>query len=229
MITRTRLITLAALVLALSVSRHAHAAPVGVNLIANGDFEAGNTGFSSPYQFVLPSNNDNQYYVLSNPADWYFQFQSFGDHTTGAGRMFLGNGDVNGGIAYVSNVFDVAAGMSYQVFGWFTSLGCSTCTVAYGNSVIDVAMRLNGVRYALAQGITDNAAAGTWRPFDVANWTAPLAGQAQLEISTAPGQWSGNDFALDDLFVSTTPVPEPTSIALLGIGLFGIARRLRRG
>lgn len=232
--TKTIRLTLALTVaLVALVGSTANASPATIlnsNLVTNGDFEAGNVDFTSPLDYILPSNNDDQYYVITNPKAWYPQFNTFGDHTTGTGLMFAGNGSVEGGIAYISNTFDMVAGLSYDIGGWFTSLGCTTCVVAYGNSLLEMAVRVGQTDYVLASGATDNGAAGAWTWMGVSDWLAPASGTATVQIRTAKGEWSGNDFALDDVYAraTATPVPEPASMILLGSGLVGIARAARR-
>jgi hypothetical protein len=68
------------------------------NLITNGDFEEGNTGFISQYTHVAGTGstalwNAGTYTISTNPAlyhrDW---FPGFGDHTFGTGKMMIANG-----------------------------------------------------------------------------------------------------------------------------------------
>ena len=60
------------------------------NLLVNGDFELGNTGFTTQY----PNTNTTGGYIIGhNPAvDRGGAFSSFGDHTTGTGLMDLVDG-----------------------------------------------------------------------------------------------------------------------------------------
>ena len=67
------------------------------NLVYNGDFEAGNTGFSSDYSYgnVHFGGLNGSYWIGASPAtapgawgDW----MNFGDHTSGQGFMLIANG-----------------------------------------------------------------------------------------------------------------------------------------
>ena len=67
----------------------------GGNLLVNGDFSAGNTGFTSGYNHV-PNGSftaPGDYGVITNPAVAFTNgYASFGDHTTGTGLMMFGDG-----------------------------------------------------------------------------------------------------------------------------------------
>ena len=51
---------------------------------------------------------------------------------------------------------------------------------------------------------------------------------ARISIWNAQTAAGGNDFALDNLSFQTEAVPEPASVAALGIGALGMLRRRRR-
>ena len=66
---------------------------VPMNLVPNGDVELGNTQFGSDYTFSPASNTaEAQYTVRTNPFPWNVFFISAGDHTSGSGNLFVGNG-----------------------------------------------------------------------------------------------------------------------------------------
>ncbi len=65
----------------------------GSGLIVNGDFEAGNSGFTSDYTYSPGNLNPaGRYAVLTDPNSAHGQATSFGDHTTGYGLMMAVNG-----------------------------------------------------------------------------------------------------------------------------------------
>src|ERR1700741_4225537 len=89
------------------------------NLVANGDFEAGNSGFGSDYGFVASVDQTSGYpegiYLIdNNPTDIHNLFSSFGDPTSGAGQMMIVNGS---GTAdqrvWFQNGIDVVADTTY--------------------------------------------------------------------------------------------------------------------
>ena len=71
----------------------------GSNLIVNGDFESGNTGFGTEYSYLDPSNTgpwtlgpEYLYTVSTDPSLYHSAWSSFGDHTSGTGKMMIVNG-----------------------------------------------------------------------------------------------------------------------------------------
>src|SRR4051812_6854698 len=64
------------------------------NLLTNGNFSAGNTGFTSEYVFVNSgvSTTPGTYGIRTNSQSYNPNFNLFGDHTTGNGNMMLVDG-----------------------------------------------------------------------------------------------------------------------------------------
>jgi|GEM_PF-1528219 len=84
-----------ALILILAFASPAVAEPL--NLITNGDFEDGNTGFTSDFTYVPIVNQSSMYppaiYSINiDPNLGHGSWTSFGDHTTGDGNMMIVNG-----------------------------------------------------------------------------------------------------------------------------------------
>ncbi len=74
--------------------------PGSINLIENGDFENGNTGFSSDYNYAPPGVDlisGGTYTVASSPDIVSSILPPCVDHTTGDGQMMIVNGDGNTG------------------------------------------------------------------------------------------------------------------------------------
>ncbi|NMH23995.1 hypothetical protein [Flavobacterium solisilvae] len=60
------------------------------NLVINGDFSQGDTGFITGYTFVADPNPfgvQSSYSIVTNPNAWFTAFAACGDHTTGNGNM----------------------------------------------------------------------------------------------------------------------------------------------
>src|SRR5262245_30941583 len=71
-----------------------------VNLFSNGNFEAGGVGFTTSYQPSPGSGllNEGFYAVTSDPRLVHSGAASYGDHTTGSGRMMVANGALTSGV-----------------------------------------------------------------------------------------------------------------------------------
>lgn len=92
------LVLLVTMTVALSLS----AAPVlgaDGNLVDNGDFEDGDTGFETEYTYLDPAitggwtlGPEYMYTVSTDPSLYHSAWTSFGDHTTGDGLMMIVNG-----------------------------------------------------------------------------------------------------------------------------------------
>ena len=181
--------------------------------VVNGNFSAGNLGFTSAYSFVPngSSTNPGQFAIVTDPSiDLANGYQSFKDHTTASGKMLLGDGTP--GIALWTQSVPVAAGGTYTFSVWVTA--------AIGPFPPIVRFSANGV--ALGPDMAVSASAGTWQHFTAtynngAGTTVPL----RIE-DVRTGAPTGNDLAVDD--VSLEGPTESRSVPFLhpvtGVALF---------
>jgi hypothetical protein len=206
--------------------------------IPNGDFESGNTAFSSAYLYfaqpAVPSSSystpkaslydEGTYGVGTDPGLYHISWSHFGDHTTGAGNMMIVNGDTQANVqVWASPVspdtIPLVQGKTYYFSAWLASV-----YPALGNSPIapaTLAFSINGVQ--IGTDFTLSAPVGTWELFYVP-WVADNT-TANLSIINKNLTASGNDFALDDISLDTRvpgEAPEPTTMLLLGSGLLGL-------
>lgn len=221
--------------LALAVAAAMAAVPAtAANLVINGDFEAGNTGFTSAYVYSPGGNSsEGQYTVRSNPFPWNPAFVSRGDHTSGSGLMYVGNGAPNlGDIVWQSSVIAITAGTNY-FFEAFAMNVCCSFTLP-GNSDPNFTFRISlngGAATDLATLTIPANQAGTWFGLST-NFNSGAATSVQLSLINANNVRQGNDFAVDDISLSTRSIvngiPEPTSWAMLTLGFGAIGGMVRR-
>ena len=66
---------------------------IGNNLVLNGNFEQGNTSFTSDYLSAANLGPAGTYAIVSNPNSVHGGFAACGDNTTGSGKMMVVNGN----------------------------------------------------------------------------------------------------------------------------------------
>jgi hypothetical protein len=186
-----------------------------VNLLDNGSFEEGNTGFTSGYRYS-PGNlqPEGSYDVVTNPHNSHPLAPSYGDHTTGTGKMLAFNGATTPGVVAWTETVVVQRSTTYSFAGWISSWsagGPSASLNIYVNSV-------------LLKQVDVSQTSGVWESFGGA-WTSGTDPTATLAVVDTRVDATGNDFALDDL--SFIAIPEPASLALLPVGALALLRRHR--
>jgi hypothetical protein len=225
---KVSLAAVAAAVLALGSSAQA------ANLVVNGDFSAGNSGFTSGYTYSPGSNTaEGQYTVRSDPYPWNPNFVSVGDHTTGTGFMFVGNGSPTmGQLVWQSGTIAINPATNY-FFEAFVMNVC--CNANYGGAnsppILDFSISLNGGAPILLNTLTiPLSPPGIWHGLST-SFNSAGATTAVLSLINGNTAAGGNDFAVDDIFLGTETtvggIPEPGTWAMLLAGFAGIGSALR--
>ena len=169
---------------------------LGSNVITNGDFEAGNTGFTTQYTIGTGGtygllSNDGTYLVTTNPSLAHQHFPSCTDHTAAPGtQMLVVNGSGVAGTQVWCQNITVDQNTDYQFGAWVTNA-------------------LNTANVAQLQFSINNSTIGTvfststvscnWQQFFQV-WNSGLNTSASIcivnqNVSVA----GGNDFVLDDI------------------------------
>ena len=242
-----RILTLALFGLAVKAS--------ATNLVTNGDFESGNTGFSSDYIYVgTPSStalwDQGKYAIVTSARDYHSNFTSAADHTGGSGaRYFAANGGTNINQAvWMSNVLNVAlANTVYRFEAWITSL----INVSGGNGpdlVFEIGNGSTWTSLGNTSVIPNGTTGGTWI-FTYADGQFGQAGDYYVRLRNNSTRGDGNDLGVDDIYfglrtsapsypatagiTNTTiynpaAVPEPSAASLLVLGIGGLIALRRR-
>ncbi len=163
------------------------------NLVANGNFSSGNTGFST--QFVYNSNlnlGDGYYYIGTNSASYHSQFNG-----TGTGPFMIVNSGSNSAwfLVWCQDV-SVCPGQTY--------------TLSYRGRTLSnsIPARLQWWINGVANGpeVLLPAYGAGWQTI-THSWTAsPGATTANICLRAMSGEGVGNDFGLDDVSFSSTVV-----------------------
>ncbi len=161
----------------------------GNNLIPNGDFSAGNTGFTSDYTFVTTNSIINaEYGVVANAQAWNAGASPCNDHTTGTGNMLVANGATVAGKKLWKSTVNVTPNTNYQFSAWIQSISLANFAV--------FKFYINGVQF----GPTLNAPASAcqWVQQKL-NWNSGNNTTANISLEDFTYNADGNDFALDDI------------------------------
>lgn len=164
------------------------------NLIVNGDFSGGNSGFSTQYTYMpdLPGSttelwNEGTYSVGSNPNSVHTNFDPCTDHT-GGGNMMIVNGAASLAQVWCQTV-TVLPNTTYIFQAFAASVENSSPAI--------LQFSINGVLI----GSTVNLSSSTcvWEEF-YETWDSGTNTSIQICITNQNTEPSGNDFALDDIF-----------------------------
>jgi len=189
------------------------------NLIVNGDFESGNTDFTTDYIYVPPPLNEHSlrpegvYSVDTDPHNGHTKFWSFGDHTTGLGNMLIANGHPEADkhvweqtIAVLPNAVYV---LTYYV---------SSCVP--GNPAT-IKCSVNGISLGSAGAPTPP---GTWTEVSYF-WNSGASTSAAIALEDLNIVRGGNDYVIDDISFCCTKIEvlidiKPETLNLQSKGLF---------
>ena len=162
------------------------------NLIFNGDFEAGNFGFTSDYIYS-PGDlwPEGVYDVLPDPSTAHANFAACNDHTSGSGNMMAVNGSAFPNENVWCQTVAVQPNTQYAFSAWVASL------VSAAPAVLQFS--INGVPIGglFSPPATTCAWTNFYEVWDSGNNTSATI--CIVNQNTIP---SGNDFALDDITFS---------------------------
>ncbi len=174
----------------------------------NADFESGNTGFTSDYQFAGSNSTEGEFTVRSDPQNWNGLFVNFGDHTTGSGKMLVVNGATSGNPAIWRQTISLGANTSYCFRAW-------TGTAVSGGPA-NLMLRINGSQ--VGPSFVLPASADSWVLWEQP-WTSSAAASYIFEIVNANTSIFPNDFYVDDVSLFKTSLRISTSIMGSSLGL----------
>jgi hypothetical protein len=199
-------------------------ASLKADLIVNGGFEQGNSGFTTNYVFS-PGNTSSprSFDITANPALDGAPV-SYGDHSTGSGLMMVVKGATIPNVLVWAQIIAVEPNHKYDYASYISSWSAAS------PARLDV--RVNGTSVGT---ITAPSTPGVWAPFSV-TWDSGSNTSAIIELRNLSTSGVGNAFALDDFsFKGPDPfaVPEPAVLAhcltsCLALGLGAGVRGLRR-
>jgi gliding motility-associated-like protein len=164
------------------------------NLITNGNFENGNSGFTSNYVFANNRTDNGQYGIVSNARQWYpsLTCTNCGDHSNGNnGNMLIADGSIiTGNKLWNSNVI-VTPNTTYQISFW---------AIAYDAlETPQLAIFINDNKGGEWTSTTTEV--GSWKQYNIL-WNSGSAASLNLYLSNANIAANNNRFSIDDIVVS---------------------------
>lgn len=165
----------------------------GNNIISNGNFSSGNTGFTSQYNYANPNTTEGQYFIGSSPQTWNNALGNCVDHTGGNGNMMLVNGSPVPNVIVWSQTVNVIPNTNYAFSTWIQAL--------YPPNPAQLSFSING--RDIGSPITASLPTCNWSQF-YTSWNSGNNTSAVISIVNKNTLVQGNDFALDD--ISFAPV-----------------------
>jgi gliding motility-associated-like protein len=183
------------------------ATKISGNLITNGDFSSGNTGFSSTYVpgkggTYGPLSIEGTYAVGNNPTAQHSNFPFFGDHTSGNTNMMIINGDTSPNTSVWCQTVPVFSNSTYNFSAWV-----ATCVAINTAAVAQLQFSINGS--LIGPVFSPPLTPGQWAQFST-TWNSGSNTSANICIVNQNTALDGNDFALDDIFFQNICVSADT-------------------
>ncbi|MCC6286980.1 MAG: gliding motility-associated C-terminal domain-containing protein [Chitinophagaceae bacterium] len=165
----------------------------GSDLIVNGNFSAGNTGFTTGYTYAATNTTEGEYFIGGNPGAWNPNFQSTCPDHSGTGNMMMVNGNPISDINVWSQKVTVTPNTNYAFSTWIQSL--------FSDNPAQLMFSINGI--PVGNMITASLPICNWSQF-YTTWNSGNNTTAVISIINKNTIVWGNDFALDD--ISFAPV-----------------------
>jgi hypothetical protein len=177
-------------------------AQASANLIVNGNFEAGNSGFTSQYAFQSDLTSDIEgggaggYNIAANPQASHPSWVSFYDHTSGtaSGHMLVANGSLTGTKIVWTETVSVKPHTQYVFSYWLAS--------SYPDNLATIRCLINGTPIGDAPA---PPVGGGWINVSYV-WNSDSNCKAVIRLVDTNTQYNGNDFAIDDIVFSAKPI-----------------------
>lgn len=161
---------------------------LGPNLVTNGNFNSGNTGFTSQYTYSNNNTLAGEYFVGPNPQAWNATLNTCSDHTSGNGNMLMVNGSATPNMVVWAQTINVTPNTNYSFSSWVQSLSNAASAQLF--------FSING--NPIGDSLLSSQPLCTWTAFH-SNWNSGTATSAIISIINKGNLAQGSHFALDDI------------------------------
>lgn len=176
------------------ITENAPCNTTSLELFPNTDFSAGNTGFTSAYDYAVPAGDhtlwpEGLYTVVADPSSIHQNFAACGDHTSGSGNMMVVNANpVPEKVVWRSGSVNVLPNTDYNLSFWFASVT--------NTNPAQLIWNVNGENIGSQYDATTTNC--QWVNA-VAKWNSGNNTTAVFDIINLNTIAGGNDFAIDDI------------------------------
>ena len=164
------------------------------NMVANGSFENGNTGFTSEYLFAPTRNADGQFGIVPNASQWYPGLNCINcrDHTNPpTGNMLVSDGSVIANRKIWNSNILVSTNTTYRISFW---------AIAYDAiETAQLALFINNRKSG--EWSSTSSEIGSWKQFSTL-WNSGSEGILNLDIRNLNITAINNRFSIDDISVT---------------------------
>lgn len=165
--------------------------PLGANLIVNGDFEAGNTGFASGHTYVPNGSLTAGEYSVRSSGSLANSSWSAVDYGTGTGSFLAVDGAINIPF-YIYNGIATVPGQDYSLCLFYDHLVDPTALTDSGPPIIDVVIDGTVVASINVDQVPDG-----WQNFTYTHAATSATTDIQLVLSNSTSIY--NDIAIDNI------------------------------
>jgi gliding motility-associated-like protein len=168
---------------------------LGSNQIINGDFETGNSNFSTEYQIGTGGvwgqlSNEGTYAITTSPDNVHNNFFPCNDFTIGTGQNQM---VVNGSSTPNTNIWcQTVATLPNTTY----QFGTQVSSVYNTTDIAELQFSINNVNFGNVFSPTNNSC--DWSQF-TENWFSNLTTSAEICIVNQNTSAGGNDFTIDDI------------------------------
>lgn len=192
------------------------------NIVTNGDFQSGNTGFTSGYSYYTTNSNtwgiigqEGTYTINTNSSNVHNNFGNYPcyDHTSGngTGKCMYVNGAGTANTTVWQQVIPVVPNTDYIFITWVASL--SPNSTSSSSELARLQFSINGA--TIGSIFTAPTTTAQWQQF-YQIWNSGNSTSATIRILNQNTVNSGNDFALDDIsFCPMYPCDDSVTVEVL--------------